>query len=64
MHAGAETTIRYDRLVAAAGAKPVRPEMPGCKLDGVFLLHKMGDSFAVQARASLKTNCGAMAYAF
>jgi NADPH-dependent 2,4-dienoyl-CoA reductase/sulfur reductase-like enzyme len=46
-HAGQETTIRYDRLVVATGAKPVRPNLPGNELDGVFLLHTMDDSFAV-----------------
>ena len=40
-------TVRYDRLVVATGAKPVRPELPGSKLEGVFLLHTMDDSFAV-----------------
>ena len=47
VHAGAETTMRYDRLVIATGAKPVRPDLPGSKLEGVFLLHTMDDSFAV-----------------
>jgi len=47
VHAGAERTIRYDRLVIATGAKPVRPELPGSKCEGVFLLHTMDDSFAV-----------------
>ena len=40
-------TVRYDRLVIATGAKPVRPELPGSKHEGVFLLHTMDDSFAV-----------------
>ena len=39
--------FRYDRLVIATGAKPVRPELPGSKCEGVFLLHTMDDSFAV-----------------
>ena len=39
--------MRYDRLVIATGAKPVRPDLPGSKLEGVFLLHTMDDSFAV-----------------
>jgi NADPH-dependent 2,4-dienoyl-CoA reductase/sulfur reductase-like enzyme len=47
VHGGAETTMRYDRLVIATGAKPVRPELPGSKCEGVFLLHTMDDSFAV-----------------
>ena len=40
-------TMRYDRLVIATGAKPVRPDLPGSKHEGVFLLHTMDDSFAV-----------------
>ena len=47
VHAGAEMTMRYDRLVIATGAKPMRPDLPGSKHDGVFLLHTMDDSFAV-----------------
>ena len=47
VHAGAEMTMRYDRLVIATGAKPVRPDLPGSKHEGVFLLHTMDDSFAV-----------------
>ena len=47
VHAGTKITMRYDRLVIATGAKPVRPDLPGSKLEGVFLLHTMDDSFAV-----------------
>jgi NAD(P)H-nitrite reductase large subunit len=39
--------MRYDRLVIATRAKPVRPDLPGSKHEGVFLLHTMDDSFAV-----------------
>ena len=46
-HAGQEMTMRYDRLVVATGARPVRPDLVGSKLEGVFLLHTMDDSFAV-----------------
>jgi NADPH-dependent 2,4-dienoyl-CoA reductase/sulfur reductase-like enzyme len=48
VHEGAQMTVRYDRLVIATGAKPVRPDLPGNKHEGVFLLHTMDDSFAVQ----------------
>ena len=48
VHAGAEMTVRYDRLVIATGAKPVRPDLAGSKHEGVFLLHTMDDSFAVR----------------
>jgi NADPH-dependent 2,4-dienoyl-CoA reductase/sulfur reductase-like enzyme len=47
VHSGAEMTMRYDRLVIATGAKPVRPDLPGSKHEGVFVLHTMDDSFAV-----------------
>ena len=47
VHAGAGMRVRYDRLVIATGARPVRPDLPGSKHDGVFLLHTMDDSFAV-----------------
>jgi NADPH-dependent 2,4-dienoyl-CoA reductase/sulfur reductase-like enzyme len=46
-HAGAEMTMRYDRLVIATGAKPVRPNLLGSKHEGVFVLHTMDDNFAV-----------------
>ena len=45
-------TIRYDRLVIATGATPVRPHLPGSDLEGVFLLHTMDDSFAVHRHLS------------
>ena len=28
--------MRYDRLVIATGAKPVRPDLPGSKHEGVL----------------------------
>ena len=41
------TLFRYDRLIIATGAEPLRPPIPGLDLPGVFLLHSMDDSFAV-----------------
>jgi len=46
----AEKVLSYDRLIVATGATPIRPELPGAALDGVYLLHTMADSFAVQQR--------------
>lgn len=46
-HAGTEQSIGYDRLIVATGATPMRPDLPGSELGGVFLLHTMDDSFAV-----------------
>lgn len=40
-------TLSYDRLVIATGAVPVRPEITGVNLPGVYLLHTMQDSFQV-----------------
>ena len=47
-----EKIIRYDRLVIATGATPIRPSLPGSALEGVFLLHTMDDSFAVHRHLS------------
>jgi NADPH-dependent 2,4-dienoyl-CoA reductase/sulfur reductase-like enzyme len=60
VHAGAETTMRYDRLVIATGAKPVTPELPGSKCEGVFLLHTMDDSFAVHRFLTERKPCTAV----
>ncbi|MHB1590614.1 MAG: FAD-dependent oxidoreductase [Sulfuricella sp.] len=48
---GSVETLRYDHLVIATGAIPIRPKaLPGLDLPGVYLLHTMGDGFAVQSR--------------
>jgi NADPH-dependent 2,4-dienoyl-CoA reductase/sulfur reductase-like enzyme len=46
-YAGTELKVRYDRLIVATGATPVRPNFQGSELNGVFYLHTMADSFAV-----------------
>ncbi len=43
-------TLTYDRLLIATGATPLVPEIPGIDLPGVFTLHTMDDSFAVNRR--------------
>lgn len=63
---GSAETLRYDRLVIATGAVPVRPQgLPGLDLPGVYLLHTMADSFAVhhhlttgEARSALIVGAG------
>ena len=43
--AGATKDIRYDRVIVATGAEPIR--LLGLELPGVHLLHTMEDSFAL-----------------
>ena len=45
--AGVTKDIRYDRVIVATGAVPIRPRLAGIDLPGVHLLHTMEDSFAL-----------------
>ncbi|MEH1872125.1 FAD-dependent oxidoreductase [Nostoc sp.] len=40
--------LTYDKLVIGTGAVPIKPTIQGVDLPGVFLLHSMKDTFAVQ----------------
>lgn len=40
--------LSYDRLIIATGAAPLRPPITGLDLPGVFTLHTMGSSLALE----------------
>ncbi|GHT29667.1 pyridine nucleotide-disulfide oxidoreductase [Bacteroidia bacterium] len=41
---GTEYTEQYDKLLLSPGAKPVRPNMEGIDLDGIFVLRDVNDT--------------------
>jgi NADPH-dependent 2,4-dienoyl-CoA reductase/sulfur reductase-like enzyme/rhodanese-related sulfurtransferase len=47
--AGREYDLAYDKLILAPGAAPVRPDIPGVDLPGVFTLRTLGDADRIKA---------------
>jgi NADPH-dependent 2,4-dienoyl-CoA reductase/sulfur reductase-like enzyme/rhodanese-related sulfurtransferase len=46
---GRSTTVSYDRLVIATGAEPLRPELPGLDLPGIFTIWTVPDADRILA---------------
>jgi NADPH-dependent 2,4-dienoyl-CoA reductase/sulfur reductase-like enzyme len=44
---GSEAGIRFDTLIIATGAEPIRPPVPGIDRDGVYQLHTVDDSLVL-----------------
>jgi NADPH-dependent 2,4-dienoyl-CoA reductase/sulfur reductase-like enzyme len=53
---GQSHALSYDRLLIATGSEPVVPNIAGVQLPGVFFLHTMDDSFAID-RYLRETEC-------
>jgi NADPH-dependent 2,4-dienoyl-CoA reductase/sulfur reductase-like enzyme len=41
--------LRYETLIVATGAEPVRPRVPGIERERVYQLHTIGDSLVLDA---------------
>lgn len=48
--AGAEHVIPYDKLILSPGAAPIRPNVPGADLPGIFTLRDLRDVDLIQSR--------------
>ena len=45
---GEETVHTYDKLVIAAGARPIRPDIPGVDAEGVYYLRTVEDGIRLK----------------
>lgn len=52
---GAEREERYDGLVLAPGASPIRPPLPGMDLPGIFVVRTIPDSVEIRRFLSERT---------
>jgi NADPH-dependent 2,4-dienoyl-CoA reductase/sulfur reductase-like enzyme/rhodanese-related sulfurtransferase len=50
LNSGAEYCESYDKLILAPGAAPIRPQVPGMDLPGIFTLRNLADMDRIIAR--------------
>jgi NADPH-dependent 2,4-dienoyl-CoA reductase/sulfur reductase-like enzyme len=56
---GETSAVKYDKLVLATGARPIKPDIPGIELPGVFTLKTIPDAQRISEWiSSLKTADG------